>query len=411
MSARTNKILQLCTEASRKPLLQALEHDFIFVDDLIPENLTSDVLLSEVADTIPQVSEHDLVGMNPQEEHYTYTDQSLQVLEIGVVTDTHNDKLSTVNPNDTNSSPSAAAIHNQKLCSPSAAPSTNVSSSSSAFETSIETGKRGKRRRKVLSEKTQNKKNRNKGAPYTNYKGVTKDARQVKCNPCKVRKDRCRNKCNEFSEVERQEIFDNFWMIGDHDKQLSFINGCVGIKSVKRKRTKKENSRRNSTFEHFLTKRDGIQYKVCQHFFINTLDITQRVIRTAVKGKVADFSDQRGKHEPKHKITNTQRNNLRKFINSLPAVPSHYCRGSTTKLYLPADIRSFTNLYNLYSSHVRKEEAEPVAYTTFKRTIHKEYNIGIHVPRKDKCVKCLKYSQLSEAQKTEKLKQGYGSAH
>lgn len=177
--------------------------------------------------------------------------------------------------------------------------------------------------------------------------------------------------------------------MGDWAAQRSYINGCVKIIPVKRKRTSNNESRRSFTYEHYLI-RQNVQVKVCQQFLISTLRITQRVIRNSIKGKLEVIQDQRGKHGPKHKITNSQKQNLDSFIKRLPAVPSHYCRGSSSKLYLPADILTFTNLYKMYSHN----NEDKISLSSFKRIIRKDYNIGIHVPKKDKCISCEKYKNL-----------------
>ncbi|CAH1969846.1 unnamed protein product [Acanthoscelides obtectus] len=257
------------------------------------------------------------------------------------------------------------------------------SASSSSSSTSSETWKRKKR----PSRKLKNKKKKAHGLQYKTYKGITKPPKVLLPNPCFGKK--CKNSCNDFSLDERHALFDAFWAMGDGNLQKAYINGCVKIDYVKRKRTLEITSRRTFTYEQYLMK-GNTQVKVCQQFFIATLGITQRIIRNAILGKIQAITDGRGKHNPRHSITASQKMFLEQFIKGLPAVPSHYCRGSTKKLYLPSDIKTFTNLYEMYSH----QNTDKMSISSFKRIIKKEYNIGIHVPKKDKCIKCERYRHL-----------------
>lgn len=80
------------------------------------------------------------------------------------------------------------------------------------------------------------------------------------------------------------------------------------------------------------------------------------MVRSSIAGKIKANRDARGKHEPKHKIGEGQIQKFDEFINKLPAVPSHYCRSSSKKLYLPADIKNFSNLYRLYVTEIKKNK-------------------------------------------------------
>lgn len=59
------------------------------------------------------------------------------------------------------------------------------------------------------------------------------------------------------------------------------------------------------------------------------------------------IDDRRGKHTPANKTNENILQVVFNFITNLPAVPSHYCRASTSRRYLPADIRQpFETLHN-----------------------------------------------------------------
>jgi len=47
--------------------------------------------------------------------------------------------------------------------------------------------------------------------------------------------------------------------------------------------------------------------------------------------------------------TEKPRENVRKFLNEIPKLPSHYCRASSSKLYLEPHFRSLADVYKLFT--------------------------------------------------------------
>lgn len=258
---------------------------------------------------------------------------------------------------------------------------------------------RGKRQKKLESAKERNKKSRLMGESYMSYRNIEKKKKEVLPNPCF--KKRCNNKCHNFTEDERKELFRAFWAIKSNAEKHSFINGCVNVVAVKRKRTASEHSRRGLTYQYFLMS-GKCQQRVCLQFLLNTLNITQKYVRNSLEGKIRANSDLRGCHEPKHSISSEQMDEFKLFIENLPAVPSHYCRGSSKKLYLPAEIKTFANLYRMYTETVKEKHKNPISMACFRKYLKRDYNIGIHVPKKDKCAKCERFKNIPKEMATEK---------
>nr|CAI5822716.1 unnamed protein product [Callosobruchus analis] len=220
---------------------------------------------------------------------------------------------------------------------------TDTSDSGSEVEFGDSNNLKGKRLKKIQPKSHIQKKLRGSGKKYLNYRNQEIPEKRVLANPCN---ENCVNACNTFTELERNQIFTLFWSLGSNIEKRSFINGCVNIVPVKRKRTTAKDSRRNLTYQYFLMKGDA-QKRVCLQFFLNTLNVTQKLVRNSLQGKIKENVDKRGIHAPKHKASPDQINAFKQFIDSLPAVPSHYCRGSSTKLYLPSEIRGITNLFRM----------------------------------------------------------------
>lgn len=236
----------------------------------------------------------------------------------------------------------------------------SLKSSTSSQREYIRGNKRKRKERKIEI----NKRNRNSGEEYVNYKNKKIEKKIVLANPCAAKK--CNNKCNAFSDDDRYQIFKLFWSLKAVEEKRGFINGCVNVVPVQRKRTLKEHSRRGLTYQYFFVK-DGIQLRVCLQFFIATLNISHKLVRSSIKGKVEENKDNRGRHEPRHKATTIQLDDFRRFIRALPAVPSHYCRSSSNKLYLPAEVKSIANLYRSYVNHVQEEGKIPLCLSSFRK--------------------------------------------
>lgn len=64
-------------------------------------------------------------------------------------------------------------------------------------------------------------------------------------------------------------------------------------------------------------------------------------------------------------------------------------------------------MYRSYVNHVQEKGKILLCLSSFRKLFHSEFNIGIHIPRKDKCQKCEKYKNISDEIKTEADKTEY----
>lgn len=58
---------------------------------------------------------------------------------------------------------------------------------------------------------------------------------------------------------------------------------------------------------------------------------------------------------------------LQNFFDFLPTLPSHYCRKTSKKLFLQTDVKSWTQLYNLYTEKCKQNSEVPLSRHTFDR--------------------------------------------
>ncbi|CAG4954258.1 unnamed protein product [Parnassius apollo] len=78
---------------------------------------------------------------------------------------------------------------------------------------------------------------------------------------------------------------------------------------------------------------------------------------------------------------------LKQFFASLPKMPSHYCRASTSKQYLEPIIDDKTALYRLYTIECEKTERAPLSRWTLCK-VFDELNLSLFTPKKDQCDTC-----------------------
>ena len=167
---------------------------------------------------------------------------------------------------------------------------------------------------------------------WETHNGKQKQARKMKPT-CK---ETCRLKCtSKISYDQRKHIFDSYWKMGNIDLQRQYIVNCTKeVKPTYRciKKERKRPPRANNFW--YLFPVDGSQTRVCKTFFLNTLDINDRVTRTAsakqneTGGKVVE-EDKRGKHENHAAVDPQIKEGVRAHIDSIPRIESHYARART----------------------------------------------------------------------------------
>ncbi|XP_037876440.1 uncharacterized protein LOC119630598 [Bombyx mori] len=172
---------------------------------------------------------------------------------------------------------------------------------------------------------------RNSGKSYINSKNTITKARQLK-PPCK---DTCRLRCfTKINSVQRQNIFDTYWGIGDIHNQRSFIWSCLTNIEPKYKYTNALAPRNCNKAFHFIV--NGNPIRVCKVFFLNILDISDRVVRT-VRSKTDEHgvlkTDFRGM-TCNRKSDEVLISDIKEFINSIPRTDSHYRRQSSIREYI-----------------------------------------------------------------------------
>ncbi|KAL2086584.1 hypothetical protein ACEWY4_017643 [Coilia grayii] len=258
---------------------------------------------------------------------------------------------------------------------------------------------RGRKRQRNVEnwKKNKRKRLRNSGQSYMNSHGIQVPGRRMREKNCAS----CRYKCNKnFPEEVREKIFKYFWEMGDAARQKDFIVNHV----VKReKRNREKISRRNNTFEHYLTS-DGRQIRVCKDFFLKTLDVSEKFARSAGGHSSSELGitppSKKGRHAPPNKVPESSKDKIREHINSFPKLESHYSRKDTNKLYLEGSL-NLPKMYALYQEKCEQEwKIKPEKQSLYRTVFDNEFNLAFHTPKKDACKYCEWYQRLEDSEKT-----------
>jgi len=141
--------------------------------------------------------------------------------------------------------------------------------------------------------------------------------------------------------------------------------------------------------------------KVCQQFFLKTLDISQTRLRYTDLHQTDIFTSKtegRGKKDPVNKTKVDVNKAIEDFIKKLPAVPSHYCRSNTSKKYLSSEHKNISAVYRAYKTEcvTASHQIVYVKEKVFREIFTKKFNIGFHLPKKYKCNTCEKIKNTPE---------------
>lgn len=162
--------------------------------------------------------------------------------------------------------------------------------------------------------------------------------------------EKCKLKCSsKIEENKRLEIFENYWSLESLKSQREFISRSMTAVRPQYQ-YKKEGSRRqcNHAF-HFVI--NEVNVRVCKFFFMATLDINNRVIRTVVTKLNEGFlqEDLRGKHGHHFKVDSAIKDGVVAHINTIPRIDSHYLRAQTTREFIEGG-KSLADLHRDYKN-------------------------------------------------------------
>lgn len=255
-----------------------------------------------------------------------------------------------------------------------------------------------------------NKKKRNLGLEYTvgNKKFPEKCPKPILC-------DKCKFDCLSFTEGERNEICRNYWGLVDFQRKKDFIISRLLISEPNRRRLRQLNAKCRTESRKYFFLENGVETRVCQSFFLKTLNISNSVVISALKTVIQlvhlFLVDKRGGH---NKGVSIEKDRIKKHIETFPTTESHYVRKKSKRHYLDSRL-SIAKMHELYKElwlekyyDPQTPQIKPPSLTTYKRVFCQEYNLSFYKPKKDQCSLCAKYNDANENEK-ENLKLIYES--
>lgn len=204
--------------------------------------------------------------------------------------------------------------------------------------------------------------------------------------------------CDSIPEEERNLLFSNYWNNMTWEQRKQFVISNVQVCPKKQTKSKESTSRRGETKEYFLETSNG-RVQVCKHTFLNTFGIKEWTVRYWLSSSELGMAK---KPQLSHKVLEGHSKKdeiafLKYFLNSLPRIPSHYCRANSSREYLEPIIENKNHLYKIYCDKCISLNKEPLSRWSFDN-IFKEKNLSLFQPKKDQCDTCcaFKAGNLSE---------------
>lgn len=253
------------------------------------------------------------------------------------------------------------------------------------------------------------KKLKNSGQAYIS---VSKSKKSV---PAKTVKPSCpatcRLKCRErVSEEVRQDLFTSYWKLSDLHKQRLFVNSCLKQVVPRYRYTNAIRPRQSNTAFYLTLNNEKI--RVCKLFFKNTFDITERMIRTVIaKSDEKGFvdHDNRGKHTHHNQIDPELLEDIKKHINSIPRIESHYLRANTSREFIDGG-KTITDLFRDFEQAQLEKNKNAGNYSYYNYVFNNQFNLGFFQPKKDGCDQCLAFENANAEQK-QTLLQAFNEHH
>lgn len=217
-------------------------------------------------------------------------------------------------------------------------------------------------------------------------------------------------KCSSLTENDRNAIFQKFWSKFSWSERKIYIQGLTKLENVKRRRGVEPVSKRNFSVKYHLKVRHN-NVRVCKKMFLGTLGMKESTVLNWIKNddeQIPLLSQSNKISETRIKKFAKVKEQLETFLNSLPKIESHYCRSSSSKLYIEPLWHSTSSLYNFYKNNYCSEvNIEPVSKTSFFATFHR-MNLAIYIPKKDLCDVCVAYEtknlSIEEYERHQELK-------
>ena len=185
--------------------------------------------------------------------------------------------------------------------------------------------------------------------------------------------------------------------MGVYERQRDFLLRYIEDKPCQ---SHKVNCRqRNYRKNYFLPVRNQA-VRVCQDFFLNTLDISKSLIQYTfeknrnISSLSVSVQDRRGKHPNRRALNTEQIDEVKAHIDSLPTVLPHYVRKRSKRKYLDSTL-TIKKMYELYCENQQQYGRSCVKASAYRMIFNTSFNLSFHRPKKDTCAKCETFKNMS----------------
>lgn len=172
-----------------------------------------------------------------------------------------------------------------------------------------------------------------------------------------------------------------------------YVSSMVDAVNVKRSRVNHDSSRRDTTLKYHL-KVGGVRKPVCKSMFLATTSLGSWSVQQWAKSTEEDqppVDQDQGTRTPRPYYNRAAADKVfmrEEFLEKLNKMQSHYCRKSTSKLYLDRTIQSYNELYRLYCGKCAEHGRRPLSRMLLMQEFH-AMNLALFRPRKDQCDTCV----------------------
>ncbi|XP_052131286.1 uncharacterized protein LOC113216806 isoform X3 [Frankliniella occidentalis] len=253
------------------------------------------------------------------------------------------------------------------------------------------------------------KKLKESGQAHVSLKGKVREKKTMK-EGCSID---CKRHCqSNFTHDDRLAIFKKFYAIENHTTKWYFISNHVKSEDVKRRTVVVVGRARKNVSNTYYLPLNGVDKQVCRKFFLHTLAITEKCVRTAREKKKLHIGsipiDGRGKKKKRKIVCTVIRDDVMNHIKKYHTIEGHYTRKSSKARYLP----EFLNRRMMHSQYLMEKQAEGITENVaslrqYRDVFKKEFNLKFFKPKKDQCSKCLSWKNKTPAERTEEASQKY----
>jgi len=161
---------------------------------------------------------------------------------------------------------------------------------------------------------------------------------------------------------------------------------AVATTKTKKARTRRADDCRKKKMSYayyFYHPGKQTRVRVCKDFYFKTLDIDSKRVINAHKTKNVVTGTRRPYIRGKHtkKSCTSQRHSIRRHIESIPRVGSHYCHQDSNKTYHDGRI-NLQILYEKYIEECQQTGEVPAKIHLYREVFNREYNIDFIQPKR-----------------------------